>query len=158
MTKTNYDVAYDFVAGKQSSHNRSMECSGDRLYSYATVIARRISSNTYLVSDNNFSPTTSKHLGELAYALRNKNAKVYYVPDLNFGSELMNSFEFLSKKFIKNVMYYVDNKAILTRKPNRLAFRHAWKIAQEFDKDVFKFIDSKLSIKVNRLLNTIKQD
>ena len=67
--KTNAQVAAAFVAG-ETAQNKSMRSTGNRLYSYATPIAVRYAGDdTFAISTQHHSTTTTRHHGHLMHAL-----------------------------------------------------------------------------------------
>ena len=151
---TNYEVACAFVNGR-NKHSLNMDASNDKLWSYGTVIAVRLNDGKFLLSDNNFSPTTSKHIGCFTSAMRYSG--YYRVPVHHFGMDLCDSFETIGKRIKDDLIWFIDNKK-LTQKPNRLELRRLWENAERFDKDIHKFIDDELRIKVTRTIANMKQD
>jgi hypothetical protein len=69
--KRTLDVVKDFVEGKCSvSHTGHVESYGDRLYSYSTCIAERLSDGNYLLNLTKYSVTTSKHQGYVVSTIK----------------------------------------------------------------------------------------
>ena len=80
----------DFESGKCSA---SMSFDGPKFYSYWTVIAEIVTHNdreAILVSDHNYSPTTSRHLREVRDAIRGRTH--FYVPHVDRGEENLGDF------------------------------------------------------------------
>lgn len=69
--KRSLDVVKDFVEGKCSkSHTGHVESIGDRLYSYSTCIAERLSDGNFLLNLTRYSITTSKHQGYVVSTIK----------------------------------------------------------------------------------------
>lgn len=118
----NRDVAHQFFYDLQGSFSRrSMTTSYEygKYYSYSTVIgkiAETITGKTIcIISDNNFSMTTTKHIGELRQACP---FDVVYLPQTQ-GYNDFNAFDVV-RKCIENIEYYSSSK--LTQKANRDRF------------------------------------
>ena len=60
MSKTNYQIARDFERGIKS-RNKSMKSTGDKLYSYWTVIKQRLPDGRTVGNVTKYSSTTSNH-------------------------------------------------------------------------------------------------
>ena len=154
MAKANWEIAKAFVNGRYAE-NRSMSTGYNKLWSYGTVIALKLDNGKYLLSDNNFSNTTAKHIGEFTYFV--SSSDYYRVPVHRYGMDLCDSFETIGKRIKDDLIWFIDNKK-LTQKPNRLELRRLWNNAERFDKDIHKFIDNELRIKVTRTIANMKQD
>lgn len=152
MTQANLDTCIDFYNGDKG---RSVNLSsyGDELYSYSTMIAKRIDNDIILISRNGFSTTTRKHLSNLRSVL---NKDSYYEVPVNWDSTIDSRY--IKKEFLDEIDYYLKNKDCLKRKPNRVSFRKLWNDAIRYNDYVEKFIDTPTKIKVHRLLSEIKQD
>lgn len=120
-TMQNRDVAHQFFYDLNGSFDRrSMTvsyCRG-KYYSYSTVIgqiAETITGKTVLlISDNNFSNTTAKHLNELKAACP---YELVYLPQTQ-GNNCFYPQDVIDK-CIRNIKYYSESK--LSQKPNREA-------------------------------------
>ena len=154
MTKANWQIAKAFVNGGRAE-NRSMSTGYNKLWSYGTVIALKLDNGKYLLSDNTFSNTTAKHIGEFKYFV--SSSDYYRVPVHHTGTSLCDSFETIGKRIKDDLVWFTDNRK-LTQKPNRLELRRLWNNAERFDKDIHKFIDDELRIKVTRTIANMKQD
>jgi hypothetical protein len=81
-------------ASKQSERGKcpaSMTFEGDKFYSYGTCVAERVTYNgqtVFLVSTENYSSTTARHLGDVRSAVRGRG-KVFHVPGVRTGSSDM---------------------------------------------------------------------
>lgn len=125
---TNYDVAESFFENPNGSFERaSMNVSyGNKVfYSYSTPIARiakDINGNdVLLVSNNNLSVTTSKHIGNLLSAnCRYENLKLYRLPQQIRGWAF-DCWDVFNK--IERMLKYLKDSN-LRQKPNRENFIH----------------------------------
>lgn len=82
---TNKDVAREFVAGRRSQyHSNNMRIDGEVLYSYATAVAIRMPS-CILISDERYSNTTSKQLGQVRGEAIRAGVRTFRVPVRNVG-------------------------------------------------------------------------
>lgn len=82
--KSNYYVCEQFANGL-SAYNRNMSSTGDRLWSYSTVIAEYIGNDTLIVNFTKYSTSTSKHRGillSLLDYLYGNNIRVIKVTDV----------------------------------------------------------------------------
>lgn len=154
MTKANWEIAKAFVNDRHAE-NRSMSTGYNKLWSYGTVIALKLDNGKYLLSDNTFSNTTAKHINEFIYFV--SSSDYYRVPVHRFGMGLCDSFETIGKRIKDDLVWFIDNRK-LTQKPNRLELRRLWNNAERFDKDIHKFIDDELRIRVTRAIANMKQD
>lgn len=152
MTQANLNTCIDFYNGDEG-RSGNLYSYGNELYSYGTMIAKRINDNIILISRYKFSNTTARHLSNLRSVLDEGS---YYEVPVDWGSAIDSSY--IKKEFLDDINYYLKNKDCLKRKPNRVRFRQLWNDAMRYNKDIEKFIDSKLMIQVNRLLSEIKQD
>ena len=131
---TNLDIAENFFENPNGYFNRkSMNVSYDNkvFYSYSTPIARiakDINGNdVLLVSNNNLSMTTSKHIGRLLGAnCRYKNLKVYRLPQQIRGWAF-NNWDVFNK--IERMLKYLKDSN-LRQKPNREAFEHTYRMLE----------------------------
>lgn len=126
----NRDVAHQFFYDLNGSFDRrSMTVSyyKGKYYSYSTVIgqiAETITGKTVLlISDNNFSMTTAKHLNELRAACP---YELVYLPQ-NQGSGCFYPADVVDK-CIRNIKYYSESK--LSQKPNREALTSYYNMLQ----------------------------
>lgn len=124
----NSDVAHNFFYDNHGRFNRwSMNVSygGGVFWSYGTAIGELtedINGNTVcIISDDNFSNTTSKHIGVLAYACPHQ---VYYLPQ-EYGSSAFY-VESTIQRLSNRLEYY--SKAKLTQKPNREGLSHNYQM------------------------------
>ena len=152
MTQANLDTCIDFYNGDEG-RSGNLFSYGDELYSYSTMIAKRINDNIILISRNGFSSTTRKHLSNLRSVLDKGS---YYEVPVNWDSTINSSY--IKKEFLDDINYYLKNKDCLKRKPNRVSIRKLWNDAIRYNDYVEKFIDTPTKIKVHRLLSEIKQD
>ena len=65
MTQANLDTCIDFYNGDEGRSGNLFSFS-DSLYSYRTMIAKRINDNIILISTYRFSNTTARHLSNLS--------------------------------------------------------------------------------------------
>lgn len=79
---TNIQITQAFANGATYGNANSMSISGDKLYSYNTVIAQRTPDGMF-VNRSRYSMTTSKQVGQLLRALT--GCKVTEVRGLGFG-------------------------------------------------------------------------
>lgn len=127
----NSDVAHRFFYDRQGSFNRwSMNVSynNDKYWSYGTVIGKITQdingNNVFIISDNTFSNTTSKHIGELRAACPYYN--IYRLPQ-HMGNNDFYINETL-ETLKKNLEYY--SKAKLSQKPNREGLTHYYNMLE----------------------------
>lgn len=127
----NSDVAHRFFYDRQGSFNRwSMNVSynNDKYWSYGTVIGKITQdingNNVFILSDDTFSNTTAKHIGEL------RAACPYY--DIYRLPQRMGNTDFYDNQTIEtlksNLEWYA--KAKLTQKPNREGLTHNYNMLQ----------------------------
>ena len=152
MVQANLDTCIDFYNGDKG-RSGNLFSYGDELYSYSTMIAKRINDNIILISRNGFSSTTRKHLSNLRSVLDKGS---YYEVPVNWDSTINSSY--IKKEFLDDINFYLRYKDCLKRKPNRVRFRKLWNDAIRYNDYVEKVIDTPTQIKVNRLLSEIKQD
>lgn len=152
MTQANLCTCVDFYNGDKG-RSGNLFSYGDELYSYRTMIAKRLDNDIILISRNGFSSTTRKHLSNLRSVLGKDN---YYEVPVNWDSTINSSY--IKKEFLDDINFYIRYKDCLKFKPNRVSFRKLWNDAIRYNRDIEKFIDNKLMIQVNRLLSEIKQD
>ena len=152
MTQANLCTCIDFYNGDKG-RSGNLYSYGDELYSYSTMIAKRINDNIILISRYRFSNTTARHLSDLRSVLDKGS---YYEVPVNWDSTINSSY--IKKEFLDDINYFLKNKDCLKRKPNRFEFRKVWNDATRYNDYVEKFIDTPTKIKVNRLLSEIKQD
>lgn len=129
----NYDVAHLFFYSNKDFSRRSMTVSFyafDRYFSYGTCIGQFTNTiegqRVLIISDNTFSNTTAKHIGELRGA--NPSYKVYYLPQ-RMGSGQFYPFEVLSS--IKQSLKYASIDNNLKFKDNRITFLYNYKKLNE---------------------------
>lgn len=115
----NREVAHRFFYDRMGSFDRrsiTVSYSYDKYWSYSTVIAKLTETITgktvCLLSDNNFSMTTAKHINELRQACP---FDVVYLPQ-RIGQQDFNAFDIV-KTCIDNLEYYSNSK--LSQKANR---------------------------------------
>ena len=152
MTQANLCTCIDFYNGDEG-RSGNLYSYGNELYSYRTMIAKRINDNIILISRNGFSSTTRKHLSNLRSVLDKGS---YYEVPVDWGSAIDSRY--IKKEFLDDINYYLTHKDCLKRKPNRVSFRKLWNDAIRYNDYVEKFIDTPMKIKVHRLLSEIKQD
>ncbi len=152
MTQANLCTCIDFYNGDEG-RSGNLFSYGNELYSYGTMIAKRLDNDIILISRYRFSNTTARHLSDLRSVLDKGS---YYEVPVDWGSAIDSRY--IKKEFLDDINYYLKNKDCLKRKPNRVSFRKLWNDAMRYNRDIEKFIDSKLMIQVNRLLSEIKQD
>ena len=152
MTQANLDTCIDFYNGDEG-RSGNLFSYGDELYSYSTMIAKRLDNDIILISRNGFSSTTRKHLSNLRSVLDKDS---YYEVPVDWDSAIDSRY--IKKEFLDDINYYLKNKDCLKRKPNRIEFRNLWNDAIRYNDYVEKFIDTPTKIKVHRLLSEIKQD
>ena len=152
MTQANLDTCIDFYNGDKG-RSGNLFSYGDELYSYRTMIAKRIDNDIILISRYRFSNTTARHLHDLRSVLDKDS---YYEVPVDWGSTINSSY--IKKEFLNEIDYYLKNRDCLKRKPNRIEFRQLWNDAIRYNDYVEKFIDTPTKIKVHRLLSEIKQD
>ena len=146
MTQANLDTCIDFYNGDEG-RSGNLYSYGDELYSYSTMIAKRINDNIILISRYRFSNTTARHLSNLRSVLDKGS---YYEVPVDWGSAIDSRY--IKKEFLDEIDYYLKHKA------NRVSFRKLWNDAIRYNDYVEKFIDTPMKIKVHRLLSEIKQD
>lgn len=141
----NREVAHRFFYDLEGSFERnSMTVSyyTGKYYSYGTVIARiteTIEGETVcIISDNNFSMTTAKHLNEKKAACPFRK---YYLPQAIGNSDFYAS-EVVER--LKNDLEYYST-AKLTQKANREGFSHTFKMLQDtLDLKMFESLFDKI--------------
>ena len=126
----NRDVAHRFFYDSIDSYfeRRSMTVwySRGKYYSYSTCIGEMSKdingNNVFIISDNNFSMTTAKHLGELRHACPYSVVDIYYLPQSQGNREFYvnETIEHLKS----NLEWYSKSK--LTQKPNREGFTNTY--------------------------------
>lgn len=126
----NRDVAHSFfydINGKFERRSMTVSYAYNKYWSYATVIAKIIQTITgktvCIISDNNFSATTAKHISELRSACP---FDVVYLPQ-RIGQQDFNAYDTV-KICIDNLEYYSKSK--LTQKPNREGFSRYFHMLQ----------------------------
>ena len=152
MTQANLCTCIDFYNGDEG-RSGNLYSYGDELYSYSTMIAKRINDDIILISRYRFTNTTARHLHDLRSVLDKDS---YYEVPVDWGSAIDSSY--IKKEFLDDINYFLKNKDCLKRKPNRVSFRKLWNDAIRYNDYVEKFIDTPTKIKVHRLLSEIKQD
>jgi hypothetical protein len=110
----NTDEVFHFFANRVQEIGRSgsVSFSGDTFYSYAATIARRLpEKNIILLSEQNYSVTTSRHQSALRQAICNHGETVIYCYDVDgFHS---------NKTHYKTEIKSYTNKAATANKANR---------------------------------------
>lgn len=126
----NRDVAHSFfydLNGRFERRSMTVSYEHNKYWSYATVIAKitqTITGKTVcIISDNNFSATTAKHISELRSACP---FDVVYLPQ-RIGQQDFNAYDTV-KICIDNLEYYSKSK--LTQKPNREGFSRYFHMLQ----------------------------
>lgn len=126
----NRDVAHSFfydINGRFERRSMTVSYAYGKYWSYATVIAkitRTITGKTVcIISDNNFSATTAKHINELRSACP---FDVVYLPQ-KIGQQDFNAYDTV-KICIDNLEYYSKSK--LTQKSNREGFSRYFHMLQ----------------------------
>ena len=152
MTQANLCTCIDFYNGDEG-RSGNLFSYGNELYSYGTMIAKRLDNDIILISRYRFSNTTARHLSDLRSVLDKDS---YYEVPVDWGSAINSSY--IKKEFLDDINYYLKNKDCLKRKPNRIGFRKLWNDAIRYNDYVEKFSDTPTKIKVHRLLSEIKQD
>ena len=118
----NRDVAHSFfydINGKFERRSMAVSYANNKYWSYSTVIAKiaqTITGKTIcIISDNNFSTTTSKHISELRQACP---FDIYYLP------QKCRHQDFYACDIVDNCIYNLDyySKQKLSQKPNRESF------------------------------------
>ena len=89
----NEEIAALFAAGttKNSSLNKALHIcrNGEAIFSYWTCLAERLEDGTYLLNDTRYSVTSSRHFGEVGYALRQAGKTYRKVKDVPFGASTL---------------------------------------------------------------------
>ena len=152
MVQANLDTCIDFYNGDEG-RSGNLFSYGNELYSYGTMIAKRLDNDIILISRYRFSNTTARHLSNLRSVL---NKDSYYEVPVDWDSTINSSY--IKKEFLNEINYFLKHKDCLKRKPNRVSFRKLWNDAIKYNDYVEKFIDTPTKIKVHRLLSEIKQD
>ena len=118
----NKDVAHQFFYdfnGRFKRRSMTVSYEKNKYWSYSTVIAKitqTITGKTIcIISDNNFSVTTSKHISKLIHACP---FDIYYLPQ-KYGYQDFNPCDVVDN-CIYNLDYYSKQK--LSQKPNRKSF------------------------------------
>ena len=145
----NREVAHKFFYDVNGSFERSsmtVSYVHNKYYSYGTVIGKLtedINGNRVcIISNNNFSNTTAKHLNELRYACP---FPIYYLPQRIGTGDFYrdDTIDYLKS----NLEYY--SKAKLTQKPNREGFNEYYamlantlklKMFEDKHKEIFKIL------------------
>lgn len=143
----NVDVAHNFFYHEGDTFDRrsmTVSYSNNVYYSYSTAIGQitedRNGRKVCIISENGFSPTIRKHIGELRCASK---YPVYYFPQKIYNKSfyacnIVGSLQ-------TNLKYYSESK--LTQKPNREGFTEAYQMLQntlelamfkEYDKEIKK--------------------
>lgn len=138
MTKKTVDVAMDFLnQRKDYGKGSSVHYNGNLFYSYATVIAQVVKgkdNGTYcLLSNNNMSMMTSKHIGRVVSACISTNTPIIRVACDWYDRYEIAPTEYATRQ-INDLNYYVEHKEILTKKPNRTEFISVYVNTQELIK------------------------
>lgn len=143
----NVDVAHHFFYFEGDTFSRSgmtVSYRNNVFYSYSTAIGQitedRTGRKVCIISDNNFSSTTSKHISALRYASK---YPIYYFPQ-DRGNQSFHSFNIISN-LNRGLKYYSESK--LTQKPNRERFTRLYRMLEsaldlvmfkEYDKEIKK--------------------
>lgn len=145
MSKTNWDMAHNFFYNEacEDDYPRYKSCGyrGNRFFSYATVIAMIVENKeghkVTLVSDNNMSNTTAKHLSNVRSASPYKN---YWVP-FSYG-ERPENLEDVASLFQQALGS--RSKLNFCLQNNRFAFCDTFVEATKFSEDIFEldFLDN----------------
>lgn len=89
MAVTNYDVCHAWAHNKERAFNGSNLSHGDGvLKSYSTCIGQRLEMNgnvIFILDNNSYSNSTSKHQGYMFNAIPRCEAHVFYVPCAEYG-------------------------------------------------------------------------
>lgn len=141
----NVDVAHNFFYFEGDTFDRrSMTVSyrNNIYYSYNTAIGQitedRQGRKVCIISDNNFSSTTSKHISELRCASK---YPIYYFPQ-DIGNQSFHSFCIISD-LNRALKYYSESK--LTQKPNRERFTRLYQMLKStLDLVMFKENDKEI--------------
>jgi hypothetical protein len=157
MTRKTLDVALDFVNQEQDyGKGSSVHYNGHLFYSYATVVAQIVKgkdNGTYcLLSNNNMSMITSKHLGNLVSACIRTNTPIIRVACDWYDRYEVTPTEYANRQ-IKDLNYYVENKDILTKKPNRTEFISIYVNTQELIETLE--LDIKIPQEITDLYNNL---
>lgn len=149
------DVVHQFFYQENEQFNKhymSVSFNGDIFYSYYTAIARKIKGkqgqDVLLISDNNFSKTTAKHINYLLQA--NPHFRVIYVPQ-EYGSHCFN-LDTIIERIKKYIEFTATSKMSL--KANREDFSKYYNMLIRLDEYVCD-IDKNLIEKYTPLYNTI---
>lgn len=87
---TNLEVIKKFIS-YEKGNNVNLKSTGDKLFSYSTVIAQWESMNTVLINDTKYSSTTSRHRSTLKRELDGKGKRIICIDNLPFNiNDLMN--------------------------------------------------------------------
>lgn len=145
MSKTNWDMAHSFFYADSDERNypNYMNCGydGNRFFSYSTVIAMIVENKegnrVTLISDNNMSNTTARHLSNVWGA---SPYKVYQVP-FSYG-ERPTYLEDVAALFKQTLE--TRSKLNFCLQHNRSAFCQTFEDASIFSKDIFEldFLDN----------------
>ena len=153
---SNFDIAHKFFYAEGSRYcmprSTAMGFDGDRFFSYYTLIGKICTNKNgapvLLISDNNFSATTSKHLSYLRGACP---LKMISVP-MEYGGRDITPAE-AAERAIKNAVYFADQK--LTQAANRNALFNAVNVFDEL-KENFKIGRLKMPAKIMKLIATLQ--
>ena len=137
--KTNWDVAHSFFyADRNEICNKSwlnIHYEGDMCYSYGTVIAkivRGIDGRKYtLLSYDNMSATTSKHIGNLHGA---SPYEVIRVP-MEYGNPSFD-IKWLERRISNRLDDYAESR--LSRKENRIEYINYFEMLLDVDEHIIK--------------------
>lgn len=145
MSKTNWDMAHNFFYNEANEYDypRYKSCGyrGNRFFSYSTVIAMIVENKegrkVALVSDNNMSNTTAKHISNVRSA---SPYKIYQVP-FSYG-ERPEDLEDVAALFHKSLE--TQSKLNFCLQNNRFAFCDTFREATKFSEDIFEldFLDN----------------
>lgn len=151
----NFDIAHKFFynnGGYYSPSCSPMSFNEDKFFSYYTLIGK-ICSNKHgarvlLISDNNFSATTSKHISYLRQACPFNYIRVV----MEYGERDITP-EQAAERAIKNAVYYSEQK--LTQAANRDKLFNA---VNQFNqlRENFKIGRLKMPAKIEKLIATLQ--
>lgn len=124
---TNRDVANKFFEDRNGRFERgsmSVSYSDNIYYSYSTAIGKIVKdihdNDVVLISDNNFSVTTSKHIMNLRGACYRNGLKTYTVPQFYEMNDFIRAHIYTELR--DNLKLFKNSN--LKRKCNREAFMH----------------------------------
>ena len=136
MIKNNFDICHNFFYSDDSicDKNRfSVSYYYDTFYSYATAIGKKVvgkdGASYLLLSDNNMSNTTAKHISYLRQA---SPLDVCYIP-VRFGQREI-TINGAIDDILKNLDFYKNSK--LSQKPNREAYINYFNMLSVIDEKI----------------------